>query len=116
MVERKEMDLDAMFTAARDEAPLPSGDFMARLQDQAIAEMPVPGARATAPGFLEQLREALGGWKGASGLAAACAMGVWLGISPPAGLSEYWPGGTASGLGEIGLDPASGYDLAWMEG
>ena len=118
MTDRKDDDLglEALFAAARDEAPMPSGDFMMRLQDAALAEMPVAGARVRQPGVWAQLRDALGGWKGASGLAAACAVGLWLGINPPAVLSDYWPGVSQAGLGEIGLDPASGYDLAWIEG
>lgn len=117
MTDRKdETGLDALFAAARDEAPMPSGDFMTRLQAQALAEMPQAGARVAEPGFFAQLREALGGWKGASGLAAASLVGLWLGISPPAAVSEYWPGASQVSLGEIGLDPASGYDLAWIEG
>ncbi|CUH82451.1 hypothetical protein SAMN04488093_11411 [Tropicibacter naphthalenivorans] len=115
MTERKDdIGLDAFFAAARDDVPLPSGDLMARIQAEALAEMPVAGARA-APGFWAQLRDALGGWKGAAGLAAACACGVWIGISPPEGLSDYWQGAEA-GLGALGLDPVSGYDLALFEG
>lgn len=109
--------LDGFFDAARAEAPLPDADFMARIQAQALAEMPVAQARvAPEPdGIFAQIREALGGWKGIAGLTAACAAGLWLGLSPPEALSSYWSGQSA-GLGGIGLDPASGYDLAWMEG
>ena len=40
--------LDALFDAARRDAPLPSGALMARLQDTALAEQPRPPARQAA--------------------------------------------------------------------
>ncbi len=108
--------LDAYFDAARDETPLPSGDFMARLEAQALAAMPEPNASATrGPGLFTQLFQVLGGWPGAAGLATACAVGIWLGINPPAELSPYI-GTDAAELDALGVDPMSGYDLAMMEG
>ncbi len=113
--------LDSFFAAARAEPPQPGGDFLARIEAQALAEQ--PAARADAPavaglrpaGVLRQLREALGGWAGMAGLATACAAGIWIGVSPPDGLTVFW-GGDAAALGTIGVDPLSSFDLALMEG
>ncbi|MBP0484030.1 hypothetical protein [Sagittula salina] len=110
--------LDAFFDAARAEAPLPDGDFMARLTADALAEMPVAGVRVRGrTGLWEQLVPALGGWAGLSGLVAACAVGLWVGVNPPAslGLDDWW-NGTGAELGELGVDPLSGFELALMEG
>ncbi|MGR3368420.1 MAG: hypothetical protein ACU0CC_20955 [Sagittula sp.] len=107
-------DLSVFFEAARAEAPVPDGDFMARLTADALAEMPVPAARAPSPGFWMQVRSALGGWAGMTGLAAACAAGIWIGVNPPATLDAYW--GDSTNLGEVGVDPLSGFELAMLEG
>lgn len=114
--------LEGLFAAARDDAPVPSGDFMARLTEQALAEMPMAGAHLPEPrpGLWAQLWPALGGWRGLSGLVTACAVGVWLGVSPPAamttglGLDDLW--GRNADLGEMGVDPLSGFELALLEG
>lgn len=132
MTERKDVDrfdagskeglaLDRFFEAARAEAPLPRDDFMARLTAEALAEMPVAGARVAddAPGFWAQLSGALGGWGGLSGLVAACAVGIWVGVNPPTGLAdefETYRGGDGTALGEMGVDPLSGFDVALLEG
>lgn len=122
MTERKdETGLDGFFAAARAETPEPGADFLARLTEAALDEQMAQAGRrsaaagAAAPGLWAALRQALGGWPGMAGLAAACAAGVWLGVSPPEGMSAYWNGETA-GLGQSGLDPMSAYDLAMMEG
>lgn len=113
--------LEAFFMAARAEAPQPGGDFLARIEAQALAEQPAkrPAAPAAMPQsgslVLNQIREALGGWAGIAGLATACAAGIWIGISPPDAMSVFW-GGDAASLGEIGVDPLSSFDLALMEG
>ncbi|MHA6262516.1 hypothetical protein ACXYMO_04880 [Arenibacterium sp. CAU 1754] len=79
-------DLDSLFQAARrDAAEMPAGlsnrilADAARVQAQSRAPRP-PRARQT---WFAQLREALGGWYGMGGLAAACATGLWMGIAPP---------------------------------
>lgn len=107
--------LDDFLDAARAETPLPSGDFMARLEAQALAAMPAPAPRRRAPGLMQQLLGALGGWPGAAGLATACAVGVWMGINPPAAIGDYIGTGTAE-LDSYGVEPMSGFDLAMMEG
>lgn len=112
---RNDTGLDAFLAAARDEAPLPSGDFLARVEADALAEQARRvGMRPARPGPFAQLRAVLGGWPGLAGLAATCAAGVWIGVNPPADLSDLW--NAAAGLGTLGVDPLSGYDLAMMEG
>ncbi len=64
------------------------------------------------PGFITQLREAMGGWVGVSGLAAASCVGFWFGVSPPGNVpdaldlltgtevySSYYETGDISGFG-----------------
>lgn len=64
---------------------------------------------ARRPGLLAQLGAALGGWPAVAGLAAASVCGLWIGISPPAGLSDtaafYYTEEAAL------LDPISGFDF-----
>lgn len=107
--------LETFFASARDDAALPGGDLLARIEAQALEMQPArrsPGEAGA--GFWSQLRDALGGWKGVAGLTAACAAGLWLGIYPPEAMSDYL--GQSAGLGTLGLDPLSGYDLALLEG
>lgn len=108
--------LDLFFDAARATPPLPGGDFLTRIETQALeiqsAQQDIRSA-ARQP-IWWQLLQTLGGWPGAAGLAAACAAGVWLGIAPPAALDGVL--GSGGDLGTLGLDPLSGYDLAMMEG
>lgn len=114
--------LDGFWEAGRASGPVPSDDFMARLTAQALAEMPVAGARIAAPGFCpgfwQQMAAALGGWRGLSGLTAAAVVGIWVGVNPPAslGLDDLWGNGDSAALGEVGVDPLSGFELALMEG
>ncbi|KUF12171.1 hypothetical protein [Pseudoponticoccus marisrubri] len=115
MTERKdETGLEAFFAAARETDPQPSGDFMARLEAEALAERPRP-ATGGPLALWRQLRAAIGGWPGVAGLATACAAGIWLGVSPPEGLSTVWPLQEAA-IDTLGVDPLSGFDLAMMEG
>ncbi len=116
MTERKDTEgLDAFFAAAREESPMPSGDLLARIEAQALAEMPRAGVRRGGPGLFGQLVQVLGGWQGMAGLAAACAAGVWIGVSPPEGLWSLYILQEA-GLDGLGVDPLSAFDMALMEG
>ncbi|WP_094022999.1 hypothetical protein [Maliponia aquimaris] len=115
-----EAALDGFFAAARATTPQPGGDFLARMEALALAEQPAarPTTGPVTPrraGLVRQLREALGGWIGMAGLAAACAAGIWIGVSPPDSLSDYW-GVDAAGLGTLGVDPLGGFDLSLLEG
>ncbi|SMX29377.1 hypothetical protein TRP8649_03511 [Pelagimonas phthalicica] len=108
-----DFELDSFFAAARAEEPLPSGDFMARIEADALAALPSPAA-VTRPGLWQQFLQSVGGWPGAAGLAAACATGVWIGVAPPDALYDLWA--QTAGLGGVEIDPTSGFDLAMMEG
>jgi|AACY02.2.fsa_nt_gi hypothetical protein len=80
-------ELEALFQTARRPDPVPSEALMARVLADAAAEMPRRAAAAPRRGAgWSALWLALGGWTGASGLVAATAAGLWIGIAPPAGL------------------------------
>ncbi len=108
-------DLDVFFDAARETDPMPSGDFMARLEADALAALPDASSQTDArPSLWRQLLQAIGGLPGATGLAAACAAGVWIGVEPPETLSDIWVQSADTGIFDV--DPSSGFDLAMMEG
>ncbi len=109
------LELDSFFAAAREAEPMPSGDFMARIEADALAALPDPTAISQArPSLWKQLLQAIGGAPGAAGLAAACATGIWIGVAPPETLTDYWEQSADSGWYD--LDPSSGFDFAMMEG
>jgi len=98
MSDRDRLDdatLEALFTQARDAAPLPSDRLIARVladarsvQDEieagrAAAARAAPVQAAARPGWLA----ALGGWGGMAGLTAAGLAGLTIGLFPPEGLS-----------------------------
>ena len=117
MTDRHDTDrLETLFAAARDAAPLPRGDLLARVEADALAEQARQARlrRVARPGIWPQLRAALGGWPGLAGLAAACAAGIWLGFAAPD--LQGFGGGTLADLDGAGLDPLSGFDLAMMGG
>ncbi|MBV2358486.1 hypothetical protein KUH32_01750 [Thalassococcus sp. CAU 1522] len=111
MTDERKDGLDSFFDAGRAQAPEPSRAFMASLQAQALAEMPAPRAVSRRPGVLTQLRQALGGWPGAAGLAAAGLAGLWIGVSPPAGLAAMIGGTDLSGYA---VDPIGSLELSLM--
>jgi len=84
--------LDVFFEAARSEAPPLPGGLAARMLGDAYevqagrAAMPPAGRRRR--GAVPALLAAIGGWPAMGGLAAATAAGVWIGISPPAAVTE----------------------------
>lgn len=86
--DRIEIDLDRCLSEARDCPPAPPADLAARvladaMEVQAGLTGPAPRPQPRRPGLWQQLVEALGGWPALGGLAAACAAGVWMGVSPP---------------------------------
>ncbi|SPF78083.1 hypothetical protein [Pseudoprimorskyibacter insulae] len=118
---RTEDMLDTYFTAARDDAPLPSGDFMARMQAMALAEQPVRQVDTPAPSWWQQILSGIGGWPAIAGLAAATVAGVWIGAVPPEAMSDSVSDlfGVSAGLYDSSgsfADPLSGFDLAFSEG
>ena len=86
-------DLDLLFSAARQDSP----QLPAALADRMIADAnavqagwaaPRRAPSSAAPGMLSQLVALLGGWAGVSGLATACAVGIWFGFAPPSDLLD----------------------------
>ncbi|MGD9864338.1 MAG: hypothetical protein AB7S99_14100 [Pseudodonghicola sp.] len=81
--------LDVFFAAARaerNEMPVGLAERMradAAMVQAGFARPPTPVRPGRGTGLLGQLWSTLGGWPALSGLAAACAAGVWLGVSPP---------------------------------
>lgn len=109
---KDDIALDALFAAAKSEAPVASGDFLARLNADAQNAVPRPEAHRTQP-VLPSLSERLKGWFAVSGLSGAAALGVWIGFIMPevvtsvsplssdvAELSAYLPGADLSVLSE----------------
>lgn len=103
--------LDAFFAAGQAETPRPNPDFMARLQADALREMPVAPARVQ-PGVWGELWRGIGGWPALTGLSAAAVVGLWIGVSPPAVVTDLW----AETVSLDYVDPASAFDFAMMEG
>lgn len=90
--DRDDSFLDGYFAAARDGAPEPSPDLLARVLADAGAEQArqAAGTRDAAhrPGLWATMLAALGGWPALGGLATAGVAGLWLGISPPVALDD----------------------------
>lgn len=83
-----EQELDAL----ADATPLPSSDLMARVLADASAaqagfDAPMRAATPRGVSVWGQIAAALGGWRAISGLATATVAGVWIGVSPPQGIS-----------------------------
>ena len=87
---KQDQALEALFSAAKDAAPAPTPDFMARLAMDADAALPEPEipARAPAPSLLASLN----GLFAASGLTGAAALGVWIGFVMPETLNTLVDG------------------------
>jgi len=108
MAEKRPLDdleLDGLFEAARETAPLPSGDLMTRIMADAqaqIAQVAPPvavAAPAERPGLLAGLLGMIGGWPAAVGLATATVVGLSVGLSTPDTLDDLTGGYLASTMG-----------------
>jgi hypothetical protein len=81
-----ERELETLLEGARDTGPQPDAAWMARVaEDAARMQRRRPVSQSS---LWLQLRAALGGWQGMGGLAVACAVGLWLGVAPPAPLGD----------------------------
>lgn len=119
----KEQDfgLDAFFDAARNQPPMPSGDFMARIMADAEAVQAGFGAVAPVvadrPGVWASLSALFGGLVGVGGMATAALAGVWIGFAGVGGIDAYWPGAASeAGLASVDLMPAGTFLSAALEG
>ena len=79
-----EKALEALFDSARQSSPVPSPDFLARLEADAVDAIaqnssPTPSGTTPEPG----LGRWLAGLFPASGLAAATLAGIWIGFQVP---------------------------------
>ena len=79
-----------MFQAARDTAPQPSDDLLARLLADAAAQAAPVAAPTAVPrrGVLAALLAAIGGWPAAAGLATAAVAGLMIGYVAPDALGD----------------------------
>ncbi len=96
-------ELELLFQAVQDTAPVPSEELWQRVHADADAAMPPPATRPASTarrpvqvGLVAGLLAAIGGWPSMAGLATAAIAGVWIGFSNPAALSE---------LNDLGLLP-----------
>ena len=78
--------LEALFNAGRSRVPEPSPDFLARLEADAAAHVPVPQVASPAPA---PRRNWFTGFFTASGLSGAALAGVWIGFAMPETLDPY---------------------------
>ena len=104
--------LDDVFRAARA-APLePSPELLGRvLQDAEAVEVARNQAGSPRAYRLRELFRALGGWPAMTGLAAATVAGIWIGLSPPAGLEAGLSAPDAAYI--VDLAPGAVVDPAW---
>ena len=94
-----DQELEAFFSALRDEPVRASPDLLARIvadaydaQDALVASMTGPTVTQAAPardGWLGRLLGAIGGWPAAAGLATVVMAGLWIGYNPPVALDGF---------------------------
>ena len=92
MVNRRDdtaQDLEALFNEASARPTTVPSHLMTRvlLDAQHMQPRQVQG-RASMAGLWETWRLTLGGWAGMGGLATACFVGFWIGLSPPENLPD----------------------------
>ena len=91
--------LDDLFAKVSAERATPDDALLARvLADAAVVQAGFAAPRPAAParGLWGRMMDTIGGWPSLGGLTAATVAGVWIGVAPPASLSDV----TVSFLGE----------------
>lgn len=109
-------DLEAYFEAARDAVPDPSDALMARIMADAVAVADGWAEPAEAParnGFLRGFLDAVGGWPSVSGMVTAGFVGLFVGISPPALVSELTDSILYGTSDAYLVDPGDGFGFAF---
>ncbi len=98
-----EAELEQLFALAKSEETLPTADLLARIISDADD---VAGIREfdrqpvqSAPGIIERILDALGGWPAMAGLTTATVAGVWIGLVSPEILTDVADGLFLSGVG-----------------
>ncbi|MCE8009386.1 hypothetical protein [Aestuariivita sp.] len=81
------LELDALFEAASQSRPVADEAWLGRVAQDAESEIRRRAGRRP-PSFWQQISGVLGGWQGLGGMAVACGAGLWIGIAPPASLSD----------------------------
>ena len=113
-------DLDALFAAARRDGPvLPAPLFEAMLADadrEQAARLHPAAAPPRPVGRLRGWIGALGGWQAVSGLTAAAAAGIWIGIAAPDAVSAAGLGREAQGEAISLVELMPNYDEILTEG
>ena len=98
--------LDGLFAQARDLAPSPSDDLIARIL--ADAEAVAAQRRAPVqpePGGWRTWLESFGGWPAMGGLAAATVAGLWIGVARPTAIPDLGAAVWGEGVSvAVGLD------------
>lgn len=108
--------IDALLAEARGQAPAPDDALMARVLADATA---VQDARHTRPapvppGLWARAMEAIGGWPALGSLTAATVAGLWVGIAPPAAVSDVTAALTGEGM-QVSLFASDGFDIAGID-
>lgn len=120
MTERDVNDLDLFFDAARRRPRDPSPDLMQRVLDDALAAQTGGAAavpvRVAAPGRWRQFLSAIGGWPAVAGLATAGVAGIWIGVNPPAAVSDTAATYLSVGSDTYLVDPLPGFQFDMAEG
>ena len=86
--------LEAAFAQARTPDIMPSEAALNRIMmdaDSVLAEA-TPAPARPKQGFGAMILEAIGGWTAFGGLATATVAGLWIGVSPPAALTDLSAG------------------------
>ncbi|PTX56880.1 hypothetical protein C8N43_1545 [Litoreibacter ponti] len=118
-----EAELDALFDAARDDAPVPSAQLLARIAADAAAEQQAflaPREVAPPQPWWRQAFSEIGGLPALSGLAVSACAGVYLGFANPELGTMLWQGTDEAdvALAEEAMlsDPLLGDFVALTEG
>lgn len=107
--------VESMLAEAERKRGHPSRALTARVLAQALAVQPAPATLA--PFNWRRWVDGLGGWQAIGGLAAACCVGFWIGLSPPEGVvdagalllgAESVPYDEAAEISAFGWDPQEG--------
>lgn len=109
-------ELEVYFQAARDDAPDVSDVLMARIMadaDNVADSWETLDARPRGGGFLRGFLDAIGGWPAVSGIVTAGFVGVVVGVSPPALLTEFTDGYLYGTADAYLVDPSDGFGFAF---